>query len=136
MTESKASYRSARDIAVVLLRPIAKPDVETIRAKARQAIAAIGSPPDVNEDMLASDLMHSFNVFAGTGMALDDARDHLPWLADKRAEIERGGGWKFWHRYETYLEQEKQMPPPVVRTLHELTDEVLKRIEDPGRPAP
>lgn len=136
MTESRANYRSARDIAVVLLRPIARPDEETIRAKAQQAIAAVGSPPDVDQDTLAADLMHSFNVFAGTGTALDDARDHVEWLAEKRAEVERRGGWNFWHRYETYLEQEKQMPPPVVRTLNELTDEVLKRIEDPARPGP
>jgi hypothetical protein len=136
MTESQANYRSARDIAVVLLRPIPKPDVETIRAKAQQAILAVGNPPDVSQDTLAADLMHSFNVFAGAGTALDDARDHLEWLTEKRAEIERHGGWKFWHRYETYLEQEKQMPPPVVRTLEELTEGVLRRIEDPARLAP
>ena len=136
MIESRTNYRAARDIAVVLLRAVSQPDTETIKAKAKQALAAVGAPPDVRLDVLVADLMHSFNVFAGTGTALDDPHDHVEWLADKRAEIEKRDGWKFWHRYETYLEQEKQFPPPVVRTLGELTDDVLKRLEDPARPAP
>lgn len=129
MNAENIEYRAARDIAVVLLRPIQNPTSDQVRAAAANGLAASGNPPAVSLDDLTADLLHSFDVFAGSGTALDDPRGHVDWLPAKRGSIE----WHFWHRYETWLEQQKNFPLPVVRGLGELTDEILKRLEDPTR---
>jgi len=129
MTKESPQYRAARDIAVVLLRPISRPTADQVRAAAASGSLAAGNPPDVSLEDLTADLLHSFDIFAGSGTALDDTRGHVDWLPGRRGEIQ----WQFWHRYETWLEQEKKLPPPVVRGLNELTDEILKRLENPDR---
>jgi hypothetical protein len=129
MSSESIEYRAARDIAVVLLRPIANPTSDQVLNAAVNGLAAAGNPPGVDLEELTADLLHSFDIFAGSGTALDDPRGHVDWLPTKRGSIE----WHFWHRYETWLEQEKKFPPPVVRGLGELTDEILKRLEDPAR---
>ncbi len=88
-----------------------------------------GAPPDLEIEKLTADLLHSFDIFAGSATALDDPRGHKDWLPSKRGCT----AWHFWHRYETWLEQENNWPPPVVRGLGERTDEILKRLEDPAR---
>jgi hypothetical protein len=125
-------YRAARDIAVVILRPIQNPTADQVRAAASSGLLAAGNPPDVTVEDLTSDLLHSFDVFAGSGTALDDPRGHVDWLPNRRGDI----NWHFWHRYETWLEQDRKLAPPVVRGLGELTDEILKRLEDPAREGP
>jgi hypothetical protein len=64
------------------------------------------------------------------GSVLDDPTGHEPWLQRRRSDIE----WRFWDRYERYLEEEKGFARNTVRRLGELTDEVLSRLEDPQRP--
>ena len=85
----------------------------------------------MDSEALIADLRHSFSVFGGSSSALDDndPREHKEWLAEKRGGI----SWHFWHRYETWLEQEKRWAPTVIRGLDERTDEVLKRLENPER---
>ncbi len=129
MSDQNPNYRAARDIAVILLRPKLEATPDDVRAAVEQGLKATGSPSDVDAEKLTADLLHSFNVFAGSATALDDPRGHKDWLPAKRGTIE----WHFWHRYETWLEQEKGFSPPVVRGLGELTDEILKRLEDPAR---
>lgn len=131
MKSTSQSYRAVRDIAVVLLRPKKAPSLDDVHIAAEQAFKATGSPSDVDVMELTADLRHSFNVFGGSASALDDndPRGHLDWLPNKRGSI----SWHFWHRYETWLEQEKKWDLPVVRGLSERTDEVLKRLEDPYR---
>ena len=62
----------------------------------------------------------------------DDPKGHVPWLPSKRAEIK----WRFWNRYVTYLERDFGMPPEVVNNLHDLTDKILERLEEPQRDGP
>ena len=129
MSKNHPAYRQARDIAVVLLRPHAEPSAELIRGFVEQALQMVRSPVEVRADELVADLQHSFNVFAGGSTALDDFRGHKEWLSEKRGSIE----WKFWHRYERWLGQEKNWEQSVLRELDEQTDKVLRRLEDPTR---
>lgn len=129
MNANHPAYRQARDLAVILLRPHAEPTAEIIRGCVEQALPLVGNPAEVSADDLVADLQHSFNVFAGSSTALDDFRGHQEWLSDKRGSIE----WKFWHRYERWLGQERNWEQTVLRELDEQTDKVLRRLEDPAR---
>ena len=60
---------------------------------------------------------------------LEDPRGHKEWLPSRKADVE----WKFWERYEAYLEGRMNWPRTVVRRLDEVTDDVLGRLEDPQR---
>jgi hypothetical protein len=64
------------------------------------------------------------------GTILEDQQDHIPWLPDRKAEI----NWDFWDRYRRYLEEEKGWSPATVDRLEQLTDSILERLEEPQRP--
>lgn len=87
--------------------------------------------PDDNLDQeeLLRRILYDFGVFEGTAKVLEDNRDHREWLADERASIE----WNFWSRYKKYLEIEEKLPPAVVASIDETTEEILKRLESPRR---
>ncbi len=119
----------------------------------RIALILLGDKPEVTTDMVAGavdtalstqqeETRHSAdrarlireieaacNVWVESPTALENNADHVEWLADRRAEIE----WALWNRYRRYLEDEKQWPRPTIRRLDEVTDQVLKRLEDPAR---
>src|SRR5258706_12361469 len=80
-------------------------------------------------EMLVREFEHIFSIFVETGRALDDPTGHIPWLPERKASIE----WKFWERYEWFLEQEEELPTPVVRNLDGVTDQGLERLEEPAR---
>ncbi len=61
---------------------------------------------------------------------LDDGDDHQPWLEKRRDEIE----WKFWTRYERYLDERAGLGPTAVKSYDEITDQIVGRFEDPTRP--
>jgi hypothetical protein len=65
---------------------------------------------------------------ASTG--LDDPAGHVEWLPEAKTSL----SWPFWDRYRRYLEDGKLMPRQVVWRLDEVTDRVLGKLEDPGRP--
>ena len=129
------SHETAKQWAVDMLR--GKPnrteeDIRTTVEKAIQAIRLFGNDGPVDGEQLVAELLHAFSITAPQGSALDDFRDHKPWLPDKRATI----AWRFWQRYMTYLERDFGMPPEVVNNLHHLTDMILERLEAPARQAP
>lgn len=66
------------------------------------------------------------------GMVLDDATGHVPWLLNRKSEI----NWHFWRRYARYLEEETHFPRATIARLDQLTDEILQRLEEPSRPGP
>lgn len=129
MNLNNPAYRQARDIAVTLLRPHAEPTADIIGACVDQALSIVPGSATVNREELIADLRHSYNVFAGASTVLDDFRGHKEWLSEKRGSIQ----WKFWHRYERWLGQERNWPQAVLRELDEQTDKVLRRLEDPAR---
>src|SRR5258706_9369358 len=103
MTARQDGQHLARTLVLNMLRGIEVPSVAQIRANAilvADMLRAKGEsqPPDV--EALIREVESLTNVWVGTSSSLDDARDHVPWLADKRDGIT----WRFWERYRTYLE--------------------------------
>lgn len=134
MPDAAQNHINARNLAADILGKESDRTLEKIREtaqKAIQAAALFGGPaPDI--ETLVAELAHMFAVRPGTvGVLDDDDPDaHKVWLPDKRAQI----SWRFWSRYERYLAREAGLPPPVVNSLHSLTEKVLERLEDPVRP--
>lgn len=128
------AFDHARSIAVTLLNPIPIRTQEAIRAQAELAVkttqwAGIG---EVDVEALVAQLEHEAGIIAPDATMMADPQGHEEWLPDKRG----GMKWQFWNRYKTYLEQAKAFPGPVVGSLDKLTDEILGKMEDPGRQAP
>ncbi len=128
------AFDHARTIAVTLLnlQPIRTPEI--IKAQAELAVqttsaAGFGS---VDVDVLVAQLMHEANVYVPESTMMDDPSDHIEWLPSRRGSVE----WKFWSRYSTLLEQDKQLPESAVSSLGKLTDEILGKLEDPNRKPP
>lgn len=128
-------YENARNIAVDILRKEGKRSIELVRETAVRATKAalVFAPGEaIDVDALTAELLHLFSVTVEGATILEDHDPnlHTPWLPAKRASI----SWRFWTRYMTYLERDFGMPPAVVNSLHELTDMVLERLEEPARP--
>jgi hypothetical protein len=128
-------YENARNMAVDILRKESKRSIELVRAtaeKAAQATLFFAPGEVIDVDALTAELLHLFSVTVEDATVLEDHDPnlHTPWLPGKRGSIQ----WRFWTRYMTYLEREFGMPPAVVNSLHELTDMVLERLEEPARP--
>jgi hypothetical protein len=128
------SLKHARSIAVTLLnlQPVRTPEV--IRAQVALAVqttraAGMG---DVDADALVAQLMHEANVYVPDATLMEDPSDHIEWLPSKRGSIE----WRFWSRYKAFLEQERNLPEPVVSSLDKLTDDILGKLEQPERNPP
>lgn len=128
-------YANARNMSVDVLRKETVRSADMIRSTAEKAIqASLLFAPDEEIDLeaLVAELLHLFSVTIDDATVLDDhdPNQHIPWLLNQRGSI----SWRFWTRYMTYLEREFGMPPTVVNGLHELTDMILERLEEPARP--
>lgn len=135
MIENSQLYLQAHQLALVLLKAEVNPTPLSIREKVGIAIKAsqsAGSTGEIDAEDLAKDIESLYSVWIDIGKALDDKTGHMAWLPDKKSKKQ----WKFWRRYERYLEEEKGWPPKVKNSLGDLTDLILERIEDPERPAP
>lgn len=96
-------------------------------------IAGLYDEP-VEDDDLASivrELEAEYNVHVGQWTSLADDEDHVAWLPDLKAGSPE---WPFWSRYERYLRTVQGLPPASVRSIDDVTDDVLARIESPSRP--
>ncbi len=137
MSETAAAYVNARNLAVDILRGEKNRTPEMIgevATKAVQAATIFAASVSIDVEILTAELLHLFSVRAGDVTILDDddPKGHVPWLPSRRAEIK----WRFWNRYVTYLERDFGMPPDVVNNLHDLTDKILERLEEPQRDGP
>lgn len=65
--------------------------------------------------------------------ALFEAEDYKPWLEKRQGAIQEENGWYYWERYRKHLLTTKSFPPNVVRTLDEITDKIIDRLEDPSK---
>jgi hypothetical protein len=130
-------YENARNMAVDILRKESTRSTELVRAtaeKAAQATLIFAPGETIDLEALVTELLHLFSVTVQDATVLEDHDPnlHTPWLPDRRGSIQ----WRFWTRYMTYLEREFGMPPTVVNSLHELTDMILERLEEPARDGP
>lgn len=82
----------------------------------------------VDPDAVRRELESRFAVTIGSVQILQDDSDHLPWLHNRRSQVQ----WHFWDRYELWL-QKKGLPSAVIQSIDDLTDDVLGRLEDPER---
>ena len=83
----------------------------------------------IDTEALLRRILSDFGVFEGNAKILEDNRDHKEWLADERSSIT----WNFWNRYRKYLEVDEKLPPAVVESIDDTTEEILKRLESPKR---
>ncbi len=123
------SYETALRIAMALLRDEAVATPELVAAAVERATSILSLPASFDPLALRKDIESRMNIWIGTGATLDSAEGHVPWLEERSAKID----WRYWRRYERYLEEEKRFAPNTVRRLGQLTDEVLRRLEDPFR---
>ena len=123
-----SNYEQARQLVQVLLKGVDNVTPELIREKV-SAVLKLVPPSGVDREDLVRDLEARFNVWIGPATILDSFQDHIPWLPARRAEIK----WRFWARYERYLEEDKGWAPVTIRRIGELTDRILERLEEPCR---
>lgn len=71
---------------------------------------------------IKSQFVHRMNI--GTFF---ESKDFKPWLQDRQGDI----NWYYWERYRKHLLTTKSFPPKVVRSLDEITDKILDRLENP-----
>lgn len=128
-----SDYETARAIALNLLSVGDPPDETRVRAAAENAARAIGEQAPghaIDVEALVRELEANLNVIVGQASVLvDDTRDHVPWLAERRSEIE----WDFSRRYARFLRERKGWATPTLERMNELTDRVIGLLEDPAR---
>ena len=137
MPDTHDHYANARNLSVDILRKETKRTPDLIRAtaeKAAQAATIFAPGVAIDVEALTTELRHLFSVGVQEATVLDDhdPSRHVPWLPSKKGSIQ----WRFWNRYMTYLERDFGMAPTVVNNLHDLTDMILERIEEPARDGP
>ncbi len=128
------AFNHARVVAVTLLNLQPSRTPEIIRSQVNLAVQTTlaAGKGDVDAEALVAQLMHEANVYVPDATLMDDPTDHIEWLPAARGSID----WRFWNRYKTFIEQEKQLPEPAVISLGKLTDEILAKLEQPGRSPP
>src|SRR6266496_4165262 len=125
-------------IALQLLRNDDLPTPETIRTTVRHIMKMFcemnqySDTGNVEEDQLVREIETLCNVYVPTMSTLDDMRDHQEWFSSRRAGIQ----WRFWERYQQYLNDDLRMPPQAVRRLDDVTNQILSRLENPLRLGP
>lgn len=133
MTPPDDAHKAARNLAAEMLvkkKHRTEADIRDAAATAVEAIRLFGVQADLDTNILAAELMHLFSITGENATALDDPKNHVAW-DEKRAKIK----WRFWERYRLYLERDLGWPHDVIdKNVHDVTDMVLRRIEDPNRP--
>lgn len=124
------TYEKARQLVQILLKGESETTPATIRDAIQRVLPALGEESrSIDTERLAKDLETRFNVWVGQETVLQDVRGHEPWLPDRRSLI----AWRFWKRYERYLEEDEGWAPQAVIRLGQLTDSILEKLEAPDR---
>lgn len=83
-----------------------------------------------NREMLVRRIEELYTIRQDEFRSIEKADENLPWLNEKRAELDFSNG--FWGRYREYLEIEKNFAPEVINKLDRLTDSILDNLFDPS----
>ena len=126
--------RNAVNHALLILKSKPAPTDADVRGAAQLVVGLMGGMNiTIGLDDLIRHIEGSVNVHVGEASVLDNKwDDHQAWLPARRGSIK----WSFWERYRWYLINEKGIFEDVVDRLHEVTDMILERLEDPQRPSP
>jgi hypothetical protein len=135
MTGNLPDLALAIQLTLKLARVKDAPTTAEIRSQAQRVLQMLrlgGQALDVDEDQLVREVEARCNVFVASGSVLQDAKNHIEWLALRRGQIE----WRFWERYHRWLEEVQDLEPNAVKRLDETTSDVLRLLEDPKRAGP
>lgn len=102
---------------------------DDIAASAEQILVMPMFSGLVDRELLVAELEQTFTVWSNDPSAIGNDDNHLPWLDQRRADID----WRFWSRYRLYMMQRQNLAPAAVETIEKVSDEVLRRVEDPNR---
>jgi hypothetical protein len=125
----------ARAQARVALTRFPNPDLPRIRIiceKARRFVEEEFGEGTVDVDELVAYFAANCNIFVPPAQTLSDKRGHVDWLKERRGEI----SWRFWQRYETFLQVVEELPDPVIKSIDVRTEGILDLLEDPRRHGP
>jgi len=86
-----------------------------------------GNYSESDIDSIIRKLEERFDISMSLG-TMFYAEDFRPWLDDARGDIE----WYYWSRYRRFLGQQ-QFPPQVIRSLDDITDQILDHLENPNK---
>lgn len=126
------AQEEARKQARIGLMRFPNPSIEEIRnrcEKAKRWTEEEYGVDTVDVEELIEYFAANSNVFVAPMQSLSDSRGHVEWLPIRRGEIH----WKFWERYENFLQMIEQLPEPVVRSVDIRTEGILELLEDPRR---
>jgi hypothetical protein len=126
---SQTAAQKAKRMAVMLLEANSQITTEDVVGAVDQVLTLLPEAA-ADREQLIRDVEAACNVYVPGPTALDGHDDHVEWLPDRRGEID----WKLWHRYQQYLEDEKGWVPQATYRLDDVTDRILRRLENPKRP--
>jgi hypothetical protein len=91
----------------------------------------------IDEEWLFRKIEATHFVTVGDAHYLDDFRDHVDWFnASTNMPLEGEIRWHYWDHYKTYLQTQKGWSPSVVKSIDDLSSQILSRLEDPRREGP
>lgn len=85
---------------------------------------------DSERSKLIKELEERFTVWTETARVLCNNDDHEEWLQGRRGSIT----WKFWDRYRLHLSE--KLPQAAVDSIEDVTDKILRNLENPNRDGP
>lgn len=127
------------DRVMLDLQQHASPDEEVIirYTKANAVHLKLVDGIDFSEEEIEATLRHIKSQFVhrmNVGTLFEEKSEkHKPWLENRQGEIQEQNGWYYWERYRKHLLTTKGFPPNIVRTLDEITDKIVDRLEDPSK---
>jgi hypothetical protein len=118
------------DAAANLLYSLEKDSLERfiIEENVRAIAGIMGILSEAEIQSITRKLEERFNIRMSLG-TIFSAENYRPWLDKIKGEID----WYYWNRYERYLHQ-GHYPSQVIRSLNDITDQILDHLEDPNKP--
>jgi hypothetical protein len=129
---SAQAQEEACRIARIKLARHKAPDLAQIRGaceKARRFVEEDFGAGSVDVELLVDHFTKIVNIFTQPAQILVDPKGHIDWLPGRRASI----GWRFWNRYQTFLEEIEKLPQEAVTSIDSRTETILELLEDPTR---
>lgn len=85
---------------------------------------------NIDRKLLIQEIHTLYNVQVDEYRMLVDSERNRPWLKQFKANHKKED-WKFWNRYNTYLQTTKGFSPLVIDKIDRLTDDILDKLYDP-----
>src|SRR5205085_11827881 len=101
------TYDKARQLVQVLLKGVPEPTLDKIESAVDKVLPLMTLEGPIDREELIRDLEAGFNVWVSNATILQDAKGHEAWLPSRRSQLK----WRFWKRYERYLEEDMSWAP-------------------------